>query len=185
MRGAVRRSGWGGDLNSTASRWQTGWAIGVALVAAVSAQAAGTTAQALERRIAKDLRGLEVPTLRVEDLGKRADPIMVDVRTKEERKVSTIPGAITVDSLDRMPAQARKGKVVVAYCTIGLRSGRWVEEMRAKGENAFNLHGGVLAWAHAGRAFEARDFLGSRPTRQVHVYGRRWNLLPEGYQGVW
>jgi rhodanese-related sulfurtransferase len=162
-----------------------GWVLGITLVAAVAAQAAGTSAKALEKRIAKDLRGLEVPTMRVEDLGRGADPILVDVRPKEERKVSTIPGAITVDSLDRMPVQTRKGKVVVAFCTIGLRSGRWVEERRAQGENAFNLHGGVLAWAHAGRTFEARDFLGSTPTRQVHVYGRRWNLLPDGYQGVW
>lgn len=162
-----------------------GWVLGIAFVAAVAAQAAGTSAQALEKRIAKDLRGLVVPTMRIEDLGRSVDPILVDVRPREERKVSTIPGAITVDSLDRMPVQVRKGKVVVAFCTIGLRSGRWVEERRAKGENAFNLHGGVLAWAHAGRTFEARDFIGSRPTRQVHVYGRRWNLLPDGYQGVW
>jgi hypothetical protein len=26
---------------------------------------------------------------------------------------------------------------------------------------------------------------GGAPTRKVHVYGRRWNVLPEDFEAVW
>jgi len=107
--------------------------------------------------------------------------ILVDVREPHERAVSVIPGAITPDALARLgPPDDRP---IVVYCTIGMRSAGWTQRLRADGwGNARNLSGGVLAWAAAGGAFVALD---GRPTRHVHVYGRTWNHLPDGYIAAW
>jgi hypothetical protein len=39
----------------------------------------------------------------------------------------------------------------------------------------------VLLWSHEGLPLTSSD----GPTRRVHVYGPRWNLLPAGYEAVW
>lgn len=110
-----------------------------------------------------------------------AQAVLVDVREPRERAVSVLPGAITPEAL------ARRGppddRPIVVYCTIGMRSADWTQRLRTDGwTNARNLSGGVLAWAAAGGEFLAPD---GRPTRQVHVYGRNWNHLPDGYIAVW
>lgn len=107
--------------------------------------------------------------------------ILVDVREPRERAVSVLPGSITPDMLARLgPPDDRP---IVVYCTIGMRSADWTQRLRADGwVNARNLSGGVLAWAAAGGAFVAPD---GRATRAVHVYGRTWNHLPDGYIATW
>lgn len=107
--------------------------------------------------------------------------ILVDVREPRERAVSVLPGSITLDTLARLgPPDDRP---IVVYCTIGMRSADWTQRLRDDGwVNARNLSGGVLAWAAAGGAFVAPD---GRPTRAVHVYGRTWNHLPDGYTATW
>lgn len=108
------------------------------------------------------------------------DVVIVDVREDSERKVSTLPGAISLKDFNRDREQYT-GRKVVAYCTIGYRSGLAVRELRAVGVEAFNLKGSILAWCHAGQPLEDAD----GPTRRVHVYGKKWNLLPKGYEATW
>jgi hypothetical protein len=50
-----------------------------------------------------------------------------------------------------------------------------------KNVNAFNLIGGVLAWAFAEQKFVGSD----GDSLRVHVYDKKWNLLPQGYKAVW
>lgn len=107
-------------------------------------------------------------------------PILVDARTEEERAVSMLPGAITPGALDQLPPDAQR--VVVVYCTIGMRSAELTRRLREQGRDAYNLRGGVLAWAGAGGRFV--DPAGGS-TRRVHVYGARWNHLPGGFEPVW
>jgi len=103
-------------------------------------------------------------------------PILFDVRSDKERAVSVIAGAIS--DADAIP----EGAEVVVYCTIGLRSGISARELRERGVNALNLRGGILAWiADGGGVVDANG----TPTRRIHVYGRRWNVLPEGFEAVW
>lgn len=107
-------------------------------------------------------------------------PILVDARTAEERAVSILPGAVTPQALLESPP--RSGHPVVVYCTIGMRSADLTLRLRAAGWDAYNLRGGVLAWAAAGGEFVTAD---GRATHRVHVYGARWNHLPGGYEAVW
>ena len=70
---------------------------------------------------------------------------------------------------------------MVAYCTVGARSSTYARRMGRKGVPVLNLEGSLLAWTHAGG--ELTD--GSSPTKRLHVFGPRWNLAADGYEGVW
>ncbi len=108
--------------------------------------------------------------------------VLVDIRPAKERKVSMIPGAITVKQLESNLA-LYKHRPILLYCTIGERSSVYALRLNAQGwENVANLRGGVLAWAQANRKFVTSD---NKKTRKVHVYGSAWNLLPVNYTGVW
>jgi len=107
--------------------------------------------------------------------------VLVDCREPWERAVSSIPGAVTPEQLRADPGRYADTRVIV-YCTIGYRSGLAARELRHEGFDAYNLVGGVLGWAHSGRGFTTPT---GEPTDRVHVYGRRWSLLPEGFEPVY
>jgi len=126
-----------------------------------------------------DAPEVTVETLMVQLAGPEP-PVLVDTRDDDERAVSTIPGA-----LSREEFEARRdefgGRPVVTYCTIGYRSGLYTQELVEQGWNAFNLRGSIVSWTHAGGDL-VKD---GAPTKRVHVYGRRWNLVADGYEAVW
>lgn len=102
--------------------------------------------------------------------------VVVDVRDPRERRVSTIPGAIPLSRWKR-----RAGQIVVAYCTIGARSGMLARKLSRQGVAIYNLAGSILAWVHAGGRLER----GGKPVRRLHVYGEEWDLAPRGIETVW
>jgi len=110
-----------------------------------------------------------------------ANAVLIDVRSPEERAVSTIKGAVSEEDFLKNPG-AYAGKDLVAFCTIGYRSGEFAEAMRNKGIAVKNLQAGILGWLHAGGEIAGPD---GKPTRKVHVYGEKWNLAPDGYETVW
>lgn len=124
-----------------------------------------------------------VPSISASDLKRRLETgeevVLVDVRPLEERRVAILPGAIASESLQ--DARDRQ-KTVVVYCTIGARSGAYAKELQKRGyAEVLNLEGSLLSWTHVGG--ELVDLEGN-PTKQVHVYGKKWNLVAEGYEGV-
>jgi rhodanese-related sulfurtransferase len=126
----------------------------------------------------------DVPDVTAADLRallENGEVLLVDVRDANERDVSTIPGAITVEEFERNHDDSRDASVVT-YCTIGYRSGLYADQLRQRGVKVLNLNGGILAWSHAGGQLVT---LTGEPTKRVHVYGRRWNLLPTDYIAVW
>ncbi len=130
----------------------------------------------------------DVATVTVGDLIERLEAdaagevVLVDVRAPEERAVSALPGAIDAAAFEsRLAERGSLDAMVVAYCTVGVRSSEYARRMARRGARVLNLEGGVLAWSHAGREFRS----GGRPTRRLHVYGRRWNLAAVGYEAVW
>ncbi len=106
--------------------------------------------------------------------------VLVDSRTPEEYRVSMIPDAITKAEFESN-LNAYKNATIVVYCTIGVRSGRYVEALLNDGFDAYNLKCGVLSWAHGGEMFVDRN---GTETKMVHVFGSKWNLLPSGYEPI-
>ncbi len=106
---------------------------------------------------------------------------LVDVRAPRERAVSQIPGAIP-EAVFEQRLDEFEGRPVLFYCTIGYRSGLATKRWRRRGIEAFNLRGGILAWTHAAGPLVDPN---GKPTRRVHVYGKRWNLLPPGWEPLW
>lgn len=130
------------------------------------------------RRSFPDVAGVSPAGLRL--MREREEVVLVDVRAAEERDISMIPGAIAVEDFERNPERYQDA-TVVTYCTIGLRSGLYAQQLLREGRRAVNLEGSILAWVHEGGPLQGPD----GATRRVHVYGRRWNLLPSGYEAVW
>lgn len=123
-----------------------------------------------------DVRDISPETL----IGKE-NTVLIDVRSPEERAVSTIKGAVSKDVFLKDPG-AYAGKELVAFCTIGYRSGEFAEAMGKKGLEVENLQAGILGWLHAGGEIDGPDGM---PVNKVHVYGAKWDLAPDGYETVW
>jgi len=114
----------------------------------------------------------QVPTVTVADIpaaspgrtsdqaaagGDAATLFLLDVREPDEWSAGHIDGATHIPMgeltgrLDEVPRSAR----VVAVCRSGGRSARVTAYLVNGGWNAHNLHGGMQAWAAAGRPMTA------------------------------
>lgn len=107
--------------------------------------------------------------------GRRATPVLLDVRTRAEFDVSHIEGAQHVEptaaaSMIRHP----QDRPIVTYCSVGYRSGAFAQKLIEAGfKNVVNLEGSIFRWANEGRPV-VRD---GRRVEQVHPYNRTWGLL--------
>lgn len=106
--------------------------------------------------------------------------ILVDVRSPEERAVSSIPGSISTEEFEHQLAEYQDTKII-AYCTIGYRSGKYAQKMRQQGVEILNLEGSLLAWSHIQGRLSNRNGI----TRKVHVFNRQWGLTAADYEPVW
>lgn len=126
----------------------------------------------------------EVPWISLKDFlykYKQEKWVIVDVRSQAEQNVSIIPNAINADKFESEHDQFKNHNILV-YCTAGCRSGAYTQLLNKNGFKAFNLKGGVLAWALEGKPFIT---LKGKKTYQVHVYGKKWNALPPNYKAIW
>jgi rhodanese-related sulfurtransferase len=132
----------------------------------------------------------QVPQLSTQALAAQvkqgADILLLDVRESKEFAVSRIKGAQRVDPgiwrwkfMNRFGKHVR-GKTVVFYCSVGVRSSRLAENVMAalkeKGAKAvYNLDGGVFAWHN-----EARSLVNAKgATDYVHPFDSNWGKLVE------
>ena len=103
--------------------------------------------------------------------------IFVDVRTEGEFSVSTLPKAVTKEDFLR-DKELYKDKKIIAYCTIGYRSGLFAAEMEKTGITVYNLSAGILGWTHeGGKVYDSRGIV-----QRIHVYGKDWDYAPEGFE---
>ena len=116
----------------------------------------------------------------VMDLMKKGDLVLVDTRKPAEMQVSMLPGAITKREYLLEPGRY-KNVTVVTYCTISYRSGVFARDMAKQGFAVYNLMGGILAWTLEGGSIYDPE---GKPTREIHVFGKRWNYAPDGYRTV-
>lgn len=139
-------------------------------------------AQSPQERLDQMMKDVDARYPRVThvEVGEIEDPLYVDVRSEREMAVSRIPGSISGRAWQDHPELA-KGRALVFYCTIGVRSSEAALLAQKQGHQAHNLRGGILAWCWAGRPLKGTE---GEETSWVHVYGDTWNLLPKGYRAV-
>lgn len=101
---------------------------------------------------------------------------LIDSREKKEFSVSRIAGAVNFPydsfTIDDVDLSQLRGKTVIVYCSIGYRSGKIAEALRAAGvKSVFNLYGGIFEWSNRGLPLVDAKGLS---TKQVHAYSRSW-----------
>jgi len=108
-----------------------------------------------------------------------SDFVLIDVRTDAEVNVSVIPGAITKTQYEKNAAKY-KGKLAIAYCTIGGRSGKYAQQLEKNGVKSLNYKGSILEWVKAELPLVTLD---GKPTQRVHIYSDRYTV-PKQYEAV-
>jgi rhodanese-related sulfurtransferase len=107
------------------------------------------------------------------------DFVLVDVRSEAETSVSVIPGAITKNEFEEN-AQDHTGKLIIAYCTVGVRSGDYTKHLSDQGWSAKNYEGSILRWIDSGLPLVT---LQGTKTRRVHSYSDQYDV-PDGYEQI-
>lgn len=153
-----------------------GWPLESSSLAQTSEQKIST----IEKMSSEIDQKFNVPKISAENLLKadKKKIIIVDVRPEKEMNVSKIPGAISLSKFNEIKDDL-KNHTVVAYCTIGHRSAKFVKKILLTHPKAQNLEGSILSWLHAGGNLVGSD---EKPTRNVHVYGKSWDLAPSEYK---
>ena len=93
---------------------------------------------------------------RVKELVEGGEAQLVDVREPYEWDAGRIPGALHIE-LERLAGLAEeldREKPVVFQCRMGRRSALATQAFRAAGYDAYNMTGGIKAWADAGLPLE-------------------------------
>lgn len=124
------------------------------------------------------------PAELVNRLAHANDLVLIDVREESEYTVSHLGGAFRVAPgiwrstfLSRY-RDALKGKTVVFYCSVGVRSSALAESVKADllaagVKEIVNLEGGIFAWHN-----QSRPLVDDRgPTAFVHPYDAYWGRL--------
>lgn len=78
------------------------------------------------------------------------EAVLLDVREPGEWAAGHAPEAVPAPMQTLRPEQVPDGRLVVAVCRSGHRSGQVVRRLQAAGIDARNLEGGMLAWSRAG-----------------------------------
>jgi rhodanese-related sulfurtransferase len=104
-------------------------------------------------------------------------PFLIDVRTREEYKVSHLPGAVWAETPSEIKAALQTisdQQPVVLYCSVGIRSSKAAANlMRSSRAYVFNLQGSIFKWANEGRPLIADDHI----VHVVHPYNEHWGVL--------
>lgn len=117
-----------------------------------------------------------------------SSPILVDVRSKEERDISMIPGAIAVEDFEALMKTNScqfKSQLIIPYCTIGYRSGKYGTQLIEKhGFTNVRNGEGIVLWTYQGADLVTvkKDSIVS--SKVVHTFGSAWNLAAEDYSTV-
>ena len=101
----------------------------------------------------------DLPPQRVKEILDAGDAELVDVREPYEWDAGRIPGAKHIE-LERLAGRADelpKDKPVIFQCRVGRRSALATDAFRAVGFDAYNMRGGIEAWADEGLPLEPDD----------------------------
>ncbi len=110
-----------------------------------------------------------------ERLKSRNPPLLLDVRTAPEYAVSHLVNAIRVDpSAGSDAVAAAKDREIITYCSVGYRSARFAQKLRAAHfTHVANLEGSIFAWANENRPLVRV----TETVSVVHPYNEVWGKL--------
>lgn len=164
-----------------ASRSILAYSLGATLFLATTASA---YSQALKWAIVNFKVRHDFPTVRKidsQDLAQwlddvhRAQPVLLDVRTKKEYDISHLHGAQRVEPGSDVTSLAiPHEKSIVTYCSVGYRSAAFAKALQDAGfKDVQNLTGSIFDWANKGFPIERQG----QPAKEVHPYNDRWGSL--------
>jgi len=144
------------------------------------------TLDAVRERVIRDYGGVaQLSTQAFADhMARGTDFLLLDVREADEFAVSRLGGAERVDpgiwrwSFMNRFADRVRGKTVIFYCSVGVRSSRLAEQVQSalkeRGAKAvYNLDGGIFAWHNEGRTLVNTK----GETQFVHPFDEYWGRL--------
>lgn len=106
-----------------------------------------------------------------------ARPLLLDVRAPEEYQVSHLRNAWLAPDLNRalkLLAETPTDTPIVAYCSVGYRSSKLVEQLQQAGyTRVFNLEGSLFEWANKGYPV----YQDTIEVEEVHPYDDSWGRL--------
>ena len=106
-----------------------------------------------------------------------ADVVLLDARSAAEFEISHLQGAVRATGIreaKRALAQRGEEPIVVVYCSVGYRSSRLAQQLKAEGiEDVFNLEGSLFKWANEGRPV----YNGPAQVQSVHPFDEDWGEL--------
>ncbi len=100
----------------------------------------------------------EVDAVGLEQMRAQGELVLIDVRTDAEFAQGSIQGArhIPLHMLPLVSDQLGNEKPMILICRSGARSAQACAFLGSKGfTNVYNLRGGVIGWAQAGKALAA------------------------------
>jgi rhodanese-related sulfurtransferase len=130
-----------------------------------------------DKKVASMLK-FSVPAIDVKTLKDHAQPyLLLDAREPEEYQVSHLPQAQNCGYEDfdlKKWEKMDKNQPVIVYCSIGYRSEKIAEKLKAAGfTKVMNLYGSIFEWVNRGY-----PLAGAQPDK-VHTYNREWGKLVE------
>ncbi len=96
----------------------------------------------------------EVPEIDVTEAQRRIDDgaFFLDVREDDEYQAWRIPGAVLLplsEFMARYQQELPRDREIVIHCRSGRRSADATRFLRARGYDAVNVAGGIIAWEEA------------------------------------
>lgn len=131
---------------------------------------------AFDRKLIRLMR-FSIPLIGTEELYKiQSEVYIFDTREWEEFEVSHLKGAYYLgykNFNEKRLRQIPQDSKIVVYCSVGYRSEKIGEKIRALGyTEVYNLYGSIFEWVNAG--YEVVDQY-NKPVRKVHTYNRTWS----------
>lgn len=108
--------------------------------------------------------------------------LVVDVRDRDKRNISTIPYAVDIKTLEDTVNLKKNPKRILIFDTVGREGAEITRELNRNGIAAFNLKGGIIAWALHSMPLHDPD---GNKTHKIHVGKKIWDILPDSYNTVW
>ena len=119
-----------------------------------------------------------IPTISVAELKPKVNKVMLlDARETKEYEVSHLKNARNVgfENFDlKQVSDLPKDAEIVVYCSIGVRSEKIGEKLKAAGfTNVKNLYGSIFEWVNQGNTVYDSN---GKPTLKVHTYSKSWGM---------